>query len=112
MAGRGRGHGLAGAVGFYGRPGEAADGSPGPQQLASRINAPVLALQAGRGSEHHRRPERGVRAGALGRRGRARARRLRGRAAQLSSTASRRSSRARRRDAWSRTLEFVERHSQ
>jgi len=41
------GHGLAGAVGFYGRPGEAADGSPGPQQLASRIDAPVLALQAG-----------------------------------------------------------------
>jgi len=41
------GHGLAGAVGFYGRPGEAADGSPGPQQLAARIDAPVLALQAG-----------------------------------------------------------------
>ena len=28
-------------------PLEASDGSPGPQQLASRINAPVLALQAG-----------------------------------------------------------------
>jgi len=41
------GHGLAGAVGFYGRPGESADGAPGPQQLASRIDAPVLALQAG-----------------------------------------------------------------
>src|ERR1044071_1712995 len=26
------GHGLAGAVGFYGRPGPAADGSPGPAQ--------------------------------------------------------------------------------
>ena len=41
------GHGLAGAVGFYGRPGESADGSPGPEQLASKIDAPVLALQAG-----------------------------------------------------------------
>ena len=41
------GHGLAGAVGFYGRPGEGADGSPGPAQLASKIEAPVLALQAG-----------------------------------------------------------------
>ena len=41
------GHGLAGAIGFYGRPGEAADGSPGPEQLTSKIEAPVLALQAG-----------------------------------------------------------------
>ena len=41
------GHGLAGAVGFYGRPGERADGSPGPAQLASKIEAPILALQAG-----------------------------------------------------------------
>jgi carboxymethylenebutenolidase len=41
------GHGLAGAVGFYGRPGESADGSPGPVQQASQIEAPVLALQAG-----------------------------------------------------------------
>jgi carboxymethylenebutenolidase len=41
------GHGLGGAIGFYGRPGEAADGAPGPEQLASRMEAPVLALQAG-----------------------------------------------------------------
>jgi carboxymethylenebutenolidase len=41
------GHGLAGAVGFYGRPGESADGKPGPEQLADGIEAPVLALQAG-----------------------------------------------------------------
>jgi carboxymethylenebutenolidase len=41
------GHGLGGAVGFYGRPGEGADGSPGPAQVASRIDAPILALQAG-----------------------------------------------------------------
>ena len=41
------GHGLAGAVGFYGRPGLSQDGKPGPAQLAPRIEAPVLALQAG-----------------------------------------------------------------
>ena len=41
------GHGLAGAVGFYGRPGLSADGKPGPQQLVSEIDAPILALQAG-----------------------------------------------------------------
>ena len=41
------GHGLAGAVGFYGRPGKATDGAPGPVQLAGQIDAPVLALQAG-----------------------------------------------------------------
>jgi carboxymethylenebutenolidase len=41
------GHGLAGAVGFYGRPGEGADGSPGPIQRAGEIACPILALQAG-----------------------------------------------------------------
>jgi len=41
------GHGLAGAIGFYGRPGAGGDGSPGPAQLADRIEAPILALQAG-----------------------------------------------------------------
>ena len=41
------GHGLAGAVGFYGRPGESRDGKPGPEQLAAAIQAPILALQAG-----------------------------------------------------------------
>jgi len=40
------GHGLAGAVGFYGRPG-ASNGASGPEQLASEMNAPILALQAG-----------------------------------------------------------------
>ena len=40
------GHGLAGAVGFYGRPGER-DGSPGPTQRADEIECPILALQAG-----------------------------------------------------------------
>jgi carboxymethylenebutenolidase len=41
------GHGLAGAVGFYGRPGEGRDGTPGPTQRAGEIDAPILALQAG-----------------------------------------------------------------
>ena len=40
------GHGLAGAVGFYGRPGER-NGEPGPLQRAAEMEAPVLALQAG-----------------------------------------------------------------
>jgi carboxymethylenebutenolidase len=39
-------HGLAGAVGFYGSPGER-NGQPGPIQLAAQIAAPLLALQAG-----------------------------------------------------------------
>lgn len=41
------GHGLAGAIGFYGRPGERSDGSPGPVQRASEMTCPILALQAG-----------------------------------------------------------------
>jgi len=41
------GHGLAGAIGFYGRPGEAQDGTPGPAQRAAEVEAPILALQAG-----------------------------------------------------------------
>jgi carboxymethylenebutenolidase len=40
------GHGLAGAVGFYGNPG-ARDGAPGPTQRAADLEAPILALQAG-----------------------------------------------------------------
>ena len=40
-------HGLAGAIGFYGRPVEGTDGSPGPTQRAGDIAAPVLALMAG-----------------------------------------------------------------
>ena len=41
------GHGLSGAVGFYGRPGTGRDGSPGPAEQAHRIEAPILALQGG-----------------------------------------------------------------
>jgi carboxymethylenebutenolidase len=40
------GHGLAGAVGFYGMPAER-DGVPGPTQRAAELEAPILALQAG-----------------------------------------------------------------
>ena len=40
------GHGLAGAVGFYGNPGER-NGEPGPLARAAEIDAPILALQAG-----------------------------------------------------------------
>ena len=40
------GHGLAGAIGFYGMPGER-NGTPGPIQRAGEIDAPILALQAG-----------------------------------------------------------------
>ncbi len=40
------GHGLAGAIGFYGGPGER-NGEPGPVQRAAEFEAPILALQAG-----------------------------------------------------------------
>jgi carboxymethylenebutenolidase len=39
------GHGVAGAIGFYGMP--AAREYPGPTERASEIEAPILALQAG-----------------------------------------------------------------
>jgi carboxymethylenebutenolidase len=48
------GHDLAGAVGFYGTPGER-NGRPGPIQLASQIESPILALQAG--NDDHISPE-------------------------------------------------------
>ena len=41
------GHGLAGAIGFYGRPGPGRDGSPGPTQRAAELQAPILALMGG-----------------------------------------------------------------
>jgi carboxymethylenebutenolidase len=43
----GGGHGLAGAVGFYGRPGQGRDGSDGPTQLAATFEAPILGLMGG-----------------------------------------------------------------
>jgi carboxymethylenebutenolidase len=39
--------GLAGAVGFYGRPGLAQDGTPGPAQRAAELRAPILGLMGG-----------------------------------------------------------------
>ena len=41
------GHGLAGAVGFYGRPGPRQDGAPGPAQRAAELTAPILGLMGG-----------------------------------------------------------------
>jgi carboxymethylenebutenolidase len=41
------GHGLAGAVGFYGRPGPGRDGSAGPTERAAELEAPILALMGG-----------------------------------------------------------------
>jgi carboxymethylenebutenolidase len=41
------GHGLAGAIGFYGRPGPGQDGSPGPAQRAGELEAPILGLMGG-----------------------------------------------------------------
>ncbi|CAN5687667.1 dienelactone hydrolase family protein [soil metagenome] len=41
------GHGLAGAIGFYGRPGTGRDGSPGPTARAAELAAPILALMGG-----------------------------------------------------------------
>jgi carboxymethylenebutenolidase len=41
------GHGLAGAVGFYGGPGPFRDGSPGPTQRAAEFDAPILGLMGG-----------------------------------------------------------------
>ena len=40
-------HGLAGAIGFYGRPGTGRDGSPGPSARAAELAAPILALMGG-----------------------------------------------------------------
>jgi len=48
------GHGLAGAVGFYGGPG-VRNGEPGPAQRAADLAAPILALQAG--DDAHITPE-------------------------------------------------------
>jgi carboxymethylenebutenolidase len=41
------GHGVAGAIGFYGRPGATPDGEPGPLQRVAEMRGPILALQAG-----------------------------------------------------------------
>ena len=48
------GHGLSGAIGFYGNPAER-DGEPGPIKRAADFDAPILALQAG--EDQHITPE-------------------------------------------------------
>jgi carboxymethylenebutenolidase len=40
-------HGLAGAIGFYGRPGLGRNDAPGPLQRAREIEAPILGLMGG-----------------------------------------------------------------
>jgi carboxymethylenebutenolidase len=52
------GHGLAGAVGFYGYPTER-NGAAGPAERAGEIEAPILALQAG-ADEHITKVENGA----------------------------------------------------
>jgi carboxymethylenebutenolidase len=41
------GHGLAGAIGFYGRPGDGRDGTPGPAARAFDFKSPILGLMGG-----------------------------------------------------------------
>ena len=77
------GHGLAGAVGFYGRPGPGSDGSPGPAQRAGEMAAPILALQGGDDPGIPVEDSRGLRRCARRGGSRARGRDLPRRAAQL-----------------------------
>ena len=89
------GHGLAGAVGFYGSTGER-NGAPGPTQRAAEFAAPILALQAGDDQnilpEHNAAFDAALTAGGR----RARARRVRRRARTASSTAASRTTPTRR----------------
>jgi carboxymethylenebutenolidase len=41
------GHGLAGAIGFYGRPGDGRPPGPGPIERARELEAPILGLMGG-----------------------------------------------------------------
>ena len=104
------GHGLAGAVGFYGSTGRA-ERPAGPDRSARpRCAAPILALQAGDDQNITAEDERGLRRGARRRRRRARARHLRRRAAQLLRPQVRRV-RGRVRGRVGRTLAFIERYA-
>jgi carboxymethylenebutenolidase len=105
------GHGLAGAVGFYGRPGEAADGSPGPQQLAARIDAPVLALQAG-ADEHITADQNEAFERALSDAGVEHELVVYEGAPHSFFDRKQEEFAGASEDAWNRTLEFIERHSQ
>ena len=79
----GGGHDLAGAVGFYGRPGVGRDGSIGPTQRAAELKAPILALMGGADEGIPVGRRAGVRARARGGGRRARDRDLRRCPAQL-----------------------------
>ncbi len=76
-------HGLAGAIGFYGRPGAGRDGSPGPSARAEELAAPLLALMGGDDPGHPDRGHHRLRRGAGRRRCRPRGGRLPGCSAQL-----------------------------
>ena len=41
------GHGLSGAIGFYGRPGPGRDGAPGPISRVAEMECPVMVLMGG-----------------------------------------------------------------
>ena len=102
------GHDLAGAVGFYGRPGTGSDGSPGPTQRAAEMRPDPGPHGWGRpGYPALRR--RGVRRGARGR-GVEHEVVVYGRAAQLLRPQTGEFA-AESEDAWNRVLAFLERHS-
>ena len=67
----GAGHGVAGSVGFSGRPRTGSDGSPGPVDRARELDAPILALMGGADgrlaarARVHRAPPDDVAAGAV-----------------------------------------------
>ncbi|HWO94164.1 MAG TPA: dienelactone hydrolase family protein, partial [Dehalococcoidia bacterium] len=42
-----QGHGLAGAIGFYGRPGTGLTGEPGPIDSVAKFECPILGLMGG-----------------------------------------------------------------
>ncbi len=77
------GHGLAGAIGFYGRPGAGKDGQPGPAQRAGEIAGTDPRADGRRRPGDPADRRRRVRRGPDGGRRRPRAGRLPGRAAQL-----------------------------
>ena len=89
------GHGLAGAVGFYGMPAER-NGLAGPDAARRRDRRADPGAAGRRRPEHHGRAQRGVRRGSHRRGRRARGHHLRRARRTASSTASSRSTRLRR----------------
>ena len=106
------GHGLAGAVGFYGMPGERNGAARARSQRVGEMTAPILALQAGADAHITRATINASFDAALTAAGveheivtLSTARRT------ASSTASTRSSRSASDDAWRRTLSFIDAHT-